>query len=58
MSKLDATIVKALEELGLHQRPNSVSSDIESLEQRLKDYEDEFGSTLDPEILKKYLANS
>lgn len=58
MSKSDAAIVKALEELGLHSRPNSVSPSIEDLEQRLADYEKEFGSTLDPEILKKYLANS
>jgi len=55
MKNSDATIIKALEELGLRKEPSSNPPDVEELQKRLADYEQEFGSTLDPEILRKYL---
>lgn len=55
MKNSNAKIIKALEELGLRERPSSVSPEIKELEQRLKDYEAELGPNLDPEKLHKYI---
>lgn len=56
MRSKDALVLKALAELGLVKRPSSLSPEIAELEQRIKEYEKEFGSVLNPELLKKFLG--
>ena len=52
----DAHVLKALAELGIDVTPKEQSPDIEKIKARLKEYEKELGTKLDPKLLAKYLG--
>lgn len=58
MSKQDAAVIKALEELGLRKEadPTTLPPEIVELQKRLDQYADEIGE-LDPDTLKKYVQS-
>ncbi len=58
MSKKDAAVIKALEELGLRKEsdPNTLPPELADLQQQLDQYEEEIGS-IDNDTLKKFILN-
>ena len=56
MTNHDPKIIKALAELGVIVAPKKNSPDVQQVLDRIKEYEREIGTRLDPQTLAKYLG--
>jgi len=52
----DSAVIKGLAELGLDVTPKEISPEIQTILDRVAEYEKEMGNSLDPTTLAKYLG--